>query len=74
MLGIENGYAPLVPYSRCPALMAVGEIKEKAVVIDGQITIRPILNIGITMDHRQVDGKGASYMLKAFRKYLENPT
>ncbi len=73
MLGIENGFAPLVPYSRCPALMAVGEIKDRAVVVDKQIVIRPILSIGVTLDHRQIDGKGASYMLKAFRSYLNHP-
>ena len=73
MLGIDTGFAPLVPYSRCPALMAVGEIKQRPVVVEGQIVIRPILTIGVTLDHRHVDGKGASYMLKAFRNFLENP-
>lgn len=73
MLGIDNGYAPLVPYSRCPAVMAVGEIKERPSVYNGELCIRPMLSIGVTMDHRHIDGKGASYMLKAFRKYLENP-
>lgn len=73
MLGIDNGFAPLVPYSRCPALVSVGEIKARPVVVDNQITIRPILTLGVTLDHRQVDGKGAAYMLKAFRKYIEDP-
>jgi pyruvate dehydrogenase E2 component (dihydrolipoamide acetyltransferase) len=73
MLGIDNGFAPLVPYSRCPGLMAVGEIRKKAVIVDNEVCIRPILNIGVTMDHRHIDGKGASYMLRAFRNYLENP-
>lgn len=73
MLGIDQGFAPLVPYSRCPALMAVGEIKKKAVVVEGEIHVRPMLTIGVTLDHRHVDGKGASYMLKTFRKFLENP-
>lgn len=72
-LGIDNGFAPLVPYSRCPGLMSVGEIKKKAIVINNEICIRPILTIGVTMDHRLMDGKGASYMLKAFRKFLEDP-
>ena len=74
MLGIDNGFAPLVPYSRCPALLAVGEIKEKPVVVAGQVVIRPMVTIGVTLDHRQIDGKGASFMLRAFRKYLENPS
>ncbi len=73
MLGIDNGFAPLVPYSRCPFLISVGEIKDKAVVIDGQLAIRPMLSIGVTMDHRQMDGKGASLILSAFRNYLSNP-
>lgn len=74
MMGIDNGFAPLVPYSRCPALMAVGEIKEKAVVVDGQITIKPIVTIGVTLDHRHIDGRGAAMWLKAFRKYIANPS
>ncbi len=74
MMGIDNGFAPLVPYSRCPALLAVGEIRDKAVVVDGQIVIKPIVTIGVTLDHRHIDGRGAAFLLRAFRKYLANPT
>ena len=73
MLGIDNGFAPLVPYSRCPLLIAVGQIKEKAIVENGQLVIRPILTLGVTIDHRLVDGRSASLMLRSFRAYLAHP-
>src|SRR5205823_5430724 len=70
MMGIDAGFAPLVPYSRCPLLMAVGEIHDKPVVINGKIEIRPMMTVGVTLDHRLVDGKGASYMLRDFRHFI----
>lgn len=74
MMGIDNGFAPLVPYSRCPILISVGRITERAVVIDGKVEIKPMLTLGATIDHRLIDGKSASYMLRAFRKFLDNPS
>jgi pyruvate dehydrogenase E2 component (dihydrolipoamide acetyltransferase) len=73
MLGIDNGFAPLVPYSRCPMLLSVGRIQDKPVVSDGKVVIRPMISIGVTLDHRQVDGKGAAFMLHAFREFIEKP-
>jgi hypothetical protein len=34
-------------------------IKEKPVVVDGQIVIRPIMVVALTYDHRMVDGREA---------------
>ena len=45
---VEIGYAPLVPYSRVPIVVVVGEVKKKAVVVDDQIVIRPMLPISAT--------------------------
>lgn len=72
-MGIEYGFAPLVPYSRCPMVMAVGKITEKVVVEDGKMVIKPMLPISVTMDHRQVDGFGGSKMFHGFLDYLKNP-
>ena len=73
MLGIERALAPIVPISRCPVLVTIGKIKEQAVVEEGQVVIKPIMPLGITLDHRLMDGKSGGRMLKAFRGYLENP-
>ncbi len=34
-------------------------IKEKPVVVDGQIVIRPIMVVALTYDHRLLDGREA---------------
>lgn len=73
MLGLQRGLAPLVPYSRCPIVITVGKIEQKAVVKNGKIEIGEVLPICATMDHRLIDGVGAAKIFKAFSKYLENP-
>ena len=73
MFGIQRGYAPLSPYYRIPFLVLVGEVTQKAVVVDEQIVARPILTITATMDHRYVDGFHASRLARSVREYLEDP-
>ena len=73
MLGIDNGLAPLVPYSRCPFLLTIGRIVDKPLVVDGEIKIRPVLKLGITLDHRNMDGKGVAPVLKLFRQLIADP-
>ncbi len=72
-LGIEQGWAPLVPYSRVPLLLTLGAIRDRAWVVDGKIEVRPILHIGITFDHRFMDGVHASAMAKKFKEFFEQP-
>ncbi|MCB0501535.1 MAG: 2-oxo acid dehydrogenase subunit E2 [Bacteroidetes bacterium] len=73
MLGLKHGIAPLIPSNRCPIIIAVGKLEEKAVVKNGEIVIQPVLPITGTFDHRLVDGVGASHLLKALKKYVEEP-
>jgi pyruvate/2-oxoglutarate dehydrogenase complex dihydrolipoamide acyltransferase (E2) component len=72
-MGLEYGFAPLVPYSRCPMVMAIGKISEKPVVEDGKIIVKPMLPVSVTIDHRHIDGYGCSQMLQGMREYLRNP-
>jgi pyruvate/2-oxoglutarate dehydrogenase complex dihydrolipoamide acyltransferase (E2) component len=72
MLGIDNGFAPLVPYSRCPAIFSVGAIKKKPIVINDSVVIRPMMTISATLDHRLIDGRGSSILVRAIRDYIEN--
>jgi len=41
-------------------------IKEKPVVVDGQIVIRPIMVVALTYDHRLLDGREAVTFLGKF--------
>jgi pyruvate dehydrogenase E2 component (dihydrolipoamide acetyltransferase) len=72
-LGLETAYAPLVPYSRCPLVIAIGALKDEAVVDNGQIVVGKIMRIFVTFDHRIMDGAHAAKMAKVLRAWLENP-
>ena len=71
--GITVAYPPLVPFMRIPIILCVGEAQDKAVVVDGQIVVRPILPIFATIDHRVIDGYQGGRMIKTFKGILENP-
>lgn len=53
------------------AILAVGAIKKKPVVIDGKIEIRPMTTLSLTYDHRIVDGAPAAEFLRKIRNKLE---
>lgn len=53
------------------AILAAGRIKEKPVVIDGGIHVRPMMNLTLSSDHRVIDGAVAAQFLATLRKVLE---
>lgn len=73
MLGIQRGFAPLLPYVECPMIITIGKLEDKAVVKNGTLQIAEVLPVCATMDHRLVDGVGASKLMKAIQEYFENP-
>jgi len=73
MMGLDLAFAPFTPFTRVPLLMLIGSIKNKPVVVDDQIVIRPILTITATLDHRFVDGAQCSHLAKKAKEVLENP-
>lgn len=72
-LGLDMGFAPLVPYSRCPFLIAVGAVQEKPWAVDGKVEVRPILRLCATFDHRLVDGVHAAHMVRELRAFFSDP-
>jgi pyruvate/2-oxoglutarate dehydrogenase complex dihydrolipoamide acyltransferase (E2) component len=72
-LGVSEAFAPLVPMTRVPILVAVGKVEEKPVVRDGQVVIRPICVLGVTLDHRVIDGFLAAKLAKFVKGYLADP-
>mmetsp|Transcript_2443 Transcript_2443/g.5791 ORF Transcript_2443/g.5791 Transcript_2443/m.5791 type:complete len:128 (-) Transcript_2443:743-1126(-) len=73
MLGLEQAFAPFTPFCRVPLLVMVGGVRDKPVVVDGKIEIRPILTITATIDHRFVDGSQAANLAKYTRAVFEEP-
>lgn len=71
--GLQQSWAPLVPFSRTPILMTVGTIMDKPVVRDGSVVIRPMMPLGFTVDHRIIDGFLAGKGAKSLSEILANP-
>lgn len=73
-MGIDLALAPLVPYSRVPLLLALGSVKDKPWIDEnGDIVKRKILPIGVTFDHRMIDGIHASQLAADFKKCFAEP-
>lgn len=71
--GVTRALAPLVPFSRTPIVVLVGEVEERAVVEDGRVVARPMMSLGATFDHRFMDGAQSGRMAHVLRSYLEDP-
>ncbi len=55
------------------AILGMHNIVERPVVVDGEITIRPIMYVALSYDHRIIDGKESVGFLYNIKEYLENP-
>ena len=55
------------------AILAVGAIEEKPVVMNGQIVIRQRMRLTGSFDHRIIDGAMGAKFLQDVKKILENP-
>jgi 2-oxoglutarate dehydrogenase E2 component (dihydrolipoamide succinyltransferase) len=54
------------------AIMGMGGIKKRAVVIDDAIAIRPMIILSLSFDHRVIDGAVADQFMAEVQKELEN--
>ena len=48
-------------------------IVERAIVVNGEIKIRPVMYLALSYDHRIIDGKEAVSFLKGIKENLEEP-
>jgi 2-oxoglutarate dehydrogenase E2 component (dihydrolipoamide succinyltransferase) len=55
------------------AILGMHNIVERAVVVDGQIVIRPIMYVALSYDHRIIDGKESVSFLVRLKQLLEDP-
>jgi pyruvate dehydrogenase E2 component (dihydrolipoamide acetyltransferase) len=71
MFGIKRFAAVINPPQA--AILAVGEMTPRAVVHDGEIAVRSIMELTLTCDHRILYGADAAQFLGRIRERLENP-
>jgi pyruvate dehydrogenase E2 component (dihydrolipoamide acetyltransferase) len=71
--GLSVGFAPLFPPGRVPIVLTMGEVRDQPAVVDGRVVAAPTLTIGVSFDHRVMDGYHAGRMAKRFRDALADP-
>ncbi len=71
MFGIEEFTAVINPPEA--GILAVGAMEERAVVVDGEIVVRPRMKITMSCDHRVIDGAMGSAFLQTLKGILEEP-
>jgi 2-oxoglutarate dehydrogenase E2 component (dihydrolipoamide succinyltransferase) len=55
------------------AILGVHATKERAVVENGQIVVRPMNYLAMSYDHRIIDGREAVLCLVSIKEALEDP-
>jgi pyruvate dehydrogenase E2 component (dihydrolipoamide acetyltransferase) len=71
MFGIDEFTAVINPPEG--AILAVGAMSPKPVVRDNEITVRQMMRVTMSCDHRVIDGATGAKFLQTFKKILENP-
>ena len=68
--GIEI-FTPIVNYPQC-AILGVGRVAERPVVMPGRIEARPMMYLSLSFDHRIIDGAPAAMFLQKLKERLEH--
>jgi pyruvate dehydrogenase E2 component (dihydrolipoamide acetyltransferase) len=71
MYGVERFTAVINPPQA--AILAVGAIQEKPVVREGELVVRPMMDLMLTCDHRSVNGATGASFLQTVKEILEEP-
>jgi 2-oxoglutarate dehydrogenase E2 component (dihydrolipoamide succinyltransferase) len=54
-------------------VLGLHAIQERPVAVDRQVTVRPMMYVALTYDHRIVDGREAVTFLKRLKEIIEEP-
>ncbi|MFV8163359.1 dihydrolipoamide acetyltransferase family protein [Mycobacterium sp. 134] len=70
-LGLDDG-VPVINYPEA-AILGMGSMKPRPVVVDGAVVARPTMSLTCAFDHRIVDGAMAAAFLRDLRALIEAP-
>jgi 2-oxoglutarate dehydrogenase E2 component (dihydrolipoamide succinyltransferase) len=54
-------------------ILGMHKIQERAMVVDGEVCVRPVMYLALTYDHRIIDGSEAVQFLVTVKESLEDP-
>jgi 2-oxoglutarate dehydrogenase E2 component (dihydrolipoamide succinyltransferase) len=55
------------------AILGLHKIQDRAVPVNGQVAIRPMMYVALSYDHRIVDGREAVQFLVKIKEFIEDP-
>ena len=67
-----DGFTPIISLPEA-AILGVGRIRARPAVVDGEITVRQMMWLSLTFDHRLVDGAPAARFLQRIKNLVEEP-
>ncbi|QGQ45136.1 dihydrolipoamide acetyltransferase family protein [Metabacillus sediminilitoris] len=67
-----DGFTPIINAPNA-AILGVGRIQEKPVIVNGEVAVRSMMNVSLSFDHRIIDGAPAAAFLTDLKDTLENP-
>lgn len=70
-LGLDDG-VPVINYPEA-AILGMGALKPRAVVVDGTVVARPTMTLTVAFDHRIADGAALAAFLGELRALIESP-
>ncbi len=70
---VDQAYAPLVPVSRVPLIVLIGQVTDQPWVVDRKLCVRPVVNGSATIDHRIMDGNKIGRLIRVIKDYMQNP-
>ncbi len=71
---LKSGYHHLTNWGTCSMICLIGEIRKTPVFDDeGGVTMRPTVDLGLTIDERLADGYYYSKSMRLLRRLMENP-
>jgi len=71
MYGVEF-FTPIINPPEA-AILGVGRVVEKTLVVDGNVKIKPVMTLSLSYDHRIVDGVPAAQFLSRVKEFVEDP-
>jgi pyruvate/2-oxoglutarate dehydrogenase complex dihydrolipoamide acyltransferase (E2) component len=72
-LGVEQCFVPLAPYTRIPMVISIGAVRSAALVVDGVVVVARVCSLGLTFDHRLMDGVHGAAFVAALKRHAANP-
>ena len=67
--GVDNFDALLLPPQA--TILSVGRMADTPIGVDGRVRVRPMMSVGLTVDHRVADGADGAQLLDTFAQRLE---